>query len=92
MSRSPSEMEALQQQRFSEPWSPNPWFNPRAIGPRQYRGTYSKQQYEGLAVSLPPPVYAAAALVAPSETRELRKKDWRQLRAALSIWDDEGGR
>jgi hypothetical protein len=92
MRRSTTGIEEPRQQRFTQPWSINPWFNSRSIGPHPYRGVDSQQQHVGLAVSLHAPPAYVAALVEPGESRERQRKDKRQQRTALSIWDGEGGR
>lgn len=90
MSRSTTDSKEPRRQRFSGPWSQNPWLNPRNIGPRNYEGI-DRQRAHGLWASPPLPGHAAA-MVESGAAQAQRKKDKRQQRTALSTWEDEGGR
>lgn len=89
MSRSTTYMRVPPRERFSGPWSQNPWLDLRNVGPRKDQGIDTQQQIHRLSAS---PALPANAMVEPGAAQALLKEDKRRQRTALGTWDDEGGR
>lgn len=87
MSRFTTDRQEPRRQRFSGPWSPNPWFNLHRIGPHNHQDTHQLQMQ-----AVPPTPYEVPwpqmePGAAPDQRRTDRKEQW----TALKRWQDEGG-
>ena len=89
-SRSTTDRQEPRRQRFSGPWSRNPWLNWSSIGPQNHRGV-DRLQADRFSASRPLSALAPA-MVEPGAAQVKRKKDKRQQRTALSTWEGEGGK
>lgn len=79
--------EALRQ-RFSGPWSPNPWFNAHRMGPRNDHGIHGSLAAIAEASTLPE---IPSPMVEPDSATALRRKNRKQQQTALNRWENEGG-
>lgn len=78
----------LPPERMSGPWTANPWLSSRRIDPRAQDGTAGGHGSALSPLPPPPPIDVGSGV---GTTREQRQKEYRERRAALGTWEDEGG-